>query len=140
MKDRSKLVDIIKYVVEGDDAKRVYDVLQVSYVGKNKKLPPSQGNRGYELEYRYEDGVLYIEEHTTGGWAGYIEEILCFLIHYDNFYRLWERREDGVPLFYEVVDDKGKYFVRPPKTEYELREEAEREKSQESSKRVDIPF
>lgn len=136
MNDRSKLSDIYKYVVEGDNAKKVYDVLQISYVGKNKKLPESGSDKGYAIDYKYEDGVLYIEEHTTEGRAGYISELLDFLIRYDSYYSMWERRNDGVPMFYEVRDDEGKYFVRPPKTEYELQQEAEKLKSY----REDMPF
>ena len=136
MIDWSKISDTCKYVVEGDDAKKVYDVLQVSYVGKHKKLPESEGDKGYAIDYKYEDGVLYIEEHTTEGRAGYISELLDFLIHYDSYYSMCERRNDGVPMFYEVRDDEGKYFVRPPKTEYELQQEAEKLKSY----REDMPF
>lgn len=121
--ERSKLSDINKYVVEGDDAKRVYDILKESYVGRNKKLPSSQGEHGYKLEYKYEDGVLYIEEHTIGGWASYINEVLSFLIPYDSYYFMQERSEDGEPIFYTVNDEEGKYFVRPPKTEYESQDE-----------------
>ena len=139
MNDRSKLSDIYKYVVEGDNAKKVYDVLQISYVGKNKKLPPSQGERDYKIEYRYEDGVLYIEEHTTEGCAGYITELLDFLICYDSYYSMWERSNDGAPMFYEVKDDEGKYFVRPPKTEYELAKEEEIRNSR-ANKDEDMPF
>ena len=136
MNDRNKLSDVCKYVVDGDNAKKVYDVLQVSYVGRNKKLPESEGNREYAIDYKYENGVLYIEEHTTEGWAGYISELLDFLICYDSYYSMWERRNDGVPISYEVRDDEGKYFVRPPKTEYELQQEAEKLRSQGE----DMPF
>ena len=136
MNDRSKLSDIYKYVVEGDNAKEVYDVLQVSYVGRNKKLPESEGDKEYAIDYKYENGVLYIEEHTTEGWAGYISELLDFLICYDSYYSMWERRNDGVPIFYVVRDDEDKYFVRPPKTEYELQQEAEKLRSQGE----DMPF
>ena len=135
MNDRSNLSDVYKYVVEGDDAKKVYDALQVSYVGKNKKLPKSEGDREYAIDYKYEDGVLYIEEHTTESRAGYITELLDFLIHYDSYYSMWERSYDGKPIFYQVNDEEGKYFVRPPKTEYELQEE--RRTSQASE---DMPF
>lgn len=113
MDDKSKLSDVYKYVVEGENAKRVYDVLEVSYVGKNKKLPPSLDEDDYSIEYRYEDGVLHIEERTTEGRAGYVGELLDFLMPYDGYYFLWERRNDGVPMFYNVYDDEGKYFVDP---------------------------
>ena len=128
MFDRSKLSDVYKYVVEGNNAKKVYDVLRVSYVGKYRELPPSQSDCGYSIEYRYEDGVLHIEEHTIEGRAGYVEELLCFLIPYDCFYFLRERSDDGVPMFYDVCDDEGKYFVRPPKTQWEISNEIERMK------------
>ena len=118
-----KISDICKYVVDGENAQMVYDILRESYVGKNKKLPPSQGEHDYKIEYRYEDGVLYIEEHTVGGSGGYIDEVLSFLIHYDSFYFLKERRKDGEPFFYSVGDDEGKYFIRPPKTKSEIQEE-----------------
>lgn len=136
MNNINKLSDTCKYVVEGDDAKKVYDVLQVSYVCKHKKLPESESDKGYVIDYKYEDGVLYIEEHTTEGRAGYISELLDFLIHYDSYYSMWERSDDGVPISYEVRDDEGKYFVRPPKTEYELQQEAEKLRSQGE----DMPF
>jgi hypothetical protein len=48
------------------------------------------------------------------------------------------RDREGIPLCYEVRDREGKYFVRPPKTEYELQQEAlaiERTKKSE-----DMPF
>ena len=138
MNDGSNLSDVYKYVVEGDDAKKVYDALQVSYVGKNKKLPKSEGDREYAIDYKYEDGVLYIEEHTTESRAGYITELLDFLIHYDSYYSMWERSYDGKPIFYQVNDEEGKYFVRPPKTEYEQQQEEEIRKSQENS--GDMPF
>ena len=137
MNDRSKLSDIYKYVVDGDNAQKVYDILQVSYVGKNKKLPESEGDKGYAIDYKYEDGVLYIEEQTTEGLAGYISELLDFMIHYDSYYSMWERSYDGKPISYQVNDEEGKYFVRPPKTEYELQEEEERRTSQASE---DMPF
>lgn len=136
MNNINKLSDTCKYVVEGDDAKKIYDILQVSYVGKHKKLPESESDKGYVIDYKYEDGVLYIEEHTTEGRAGYITELLDFLIGYDSYYSMWERRDDGVPSFYEVRDDEDKYFVRPPKTEYELQQEAEKLKSHGE----DMPF
>ena len=136
MNNINKLSDTCKYVVEGDNAKKVYDVLQVSYVGRNKKLPESEGDKEYAIDYKYENGVLYIEEHTTEGRAGYISELLDFLIRYDSYYYMWERSDDGKPIFYEVRDDEGKYFVRPPKTEYELQQEAEKLRSQGE----DMPF
>ena len=133
-----------KYVVEGSDAKKVYEVLQVSYVGKNKKMPPSQGEcgLGYEIEYRYDDEVLYIEERTEFG-PGYVTELLYFLIHYDGFYYMEEVRDrEGIPLCYEVRDREGKYFVRPPKTEYELQEELREEarKIERAKNNEDMPF
>ena len=140
MNDRNKLSDTYKYVVEGDNAKKMFDILKESYIGKYKKLPPSQSKCGYEYEidYKYEDGVLYIEERVTDCRSGFVEEVLNFFIPYDGYYVLSERSQGGEPLFYEVRDDEGKYFVRPPKTEYELQEEAER--VARAKKDNDMPF
>ena len=143
MIDWSKISDTNKYVIDDDNAKRVYDVLQMSYVGKNKTLPTSlsQGTNyyNYKLEYKYEDGVLYIEESVSGGPGGsLIDELLLFLVPLDSIYSITERCEDGVPLSYSVKDDEGKYFVRPPKTEHELQQEAEARKFKEDT--IDLPF
>ena len=140
MNDGSKLSDVYKYVVEGDNAKKVYDILKESYIGKHKKLPPSHSKCGYEYEidYKYENGVLYIEERITDCRGGFVEEVLDFFIPYEGYYALSERSQGGEPLFYEVRDDEGKYFVRPPKTEYELQEEAEQ--VARVKKANDMPF
>lgn len=142
MIDWSKISDTSKYVVDGDNAKWVYDVLQMSYVGKNKTLPTSlsrgTSNYNYKLEYKYEDGVLYIEESVSGGPGGFIDELLLFLVPHDSIYALSERCKDGVPWSYSIKDDEGKYFVRPPKTEYELQQEAEAKKFEEDT--IDLPF
>ena len=140
MIDWSKISDTSKYVVDGDNAKWVYDVLQMSYVGKNQTLPTSlsRGTSNYKLEYKYEDGVLYIEESVSGGPGGVIDEILLFLVPHDSIYVLSERCKDGVPWSYSIKDDEGKYFVRPPKTEHELQQEAEARKFEEDT--IDLPF
>ena len=115
MIDWSKISDTSKYVVDGDNAKWVYDVLQMSYVGKNKTLPTSlsrgTSNYNYKLEYKYEDGVLYIEESVSGGPGGFIDEILLFLVPHDSIYALVERCKDGVPWSYSIKDDEGKYVT-----------------------------
>ena len=134
----SKISDHIKYVVEGENAKKVYDVLRESYVGKNKKLPPSMADMDYQIDYRYENGVLYIEEHTTGGRGSEVEFLLDFLIAYDDYYLIRERSENGAPIYYDVRDEEGKYFIRPPKTEHELQEEAEQ--VARAKKANDMPF
>lgn len=146
MIDWSKISDTCKYVIDDDNAKMVYDVLQMSYVGRNKTLPTSlsQGTNNYynyynyKLEYKYEDGVLYIEESVSGGPGGFIDEILLFLVPHDSIYALVERCKDGVPWSYSIKDDEGKYFVRPPKTEHELQQEAEARKFEEDT--IDLPF
>ena len=136
--DLSKISDHIKYVVEGENAKKVYDVLRESYVGKNKKLPPSMADMGYQIDYRYENGVLYIEEHTTGGRGSEVEFLLDFLIAYDDYYLIREHSENGTPIYYDVRDEEGKYFARPPKTEYEIQEEAKQ--VARAKKANDMPF
>ena len=118
----SEMLYVDRFAIEGDHAKKVHDVLEWSYVGKNRKLPSSQGCPDYELEYRYEDGVLYIEERNPDGWVGYILELLCLVIGYMNFYASREYIVDGVTTPVLVSDDEGKYFAQPPQPECNMEE------------------
>ena len=134
----SEMLYVDRFAIEGDYAKKVYDVLEWSYVSKNRKQPSLQGCHDYELEYRYEDGVLYIEERNADGWVGYMMELLCFVIGHMNFYASRVYIVDGVTTPVLVSDDEGKYFVHPPKTEHELQQEAEQ--VARTTKSDDMPF
>ena len=124
----SEMLYVDRFAIEGDHAKKVHDVLEWSYVGKNGKLPSSQGCPDYELEYRYEDGVLYIEERNPDGWVGYILELLCLVIGHMNFYASREYIVDGVTTPVLVDDDEGKYFAQPPQPECDMEEKRESDK------------
>jgi hypothetical protein len=90
-----------------------------------------------KIEFDYADGILRIEERTNVN--SLVEELLCFFVGCDNLYFLYEYSEDGVVLGYDTNDDEGRYFIRPPKTEWELSQE---EKLAKRADEVgdDIPF
>ena len=64
--------------------------------------------------------MLYIEQSNADGWVDYMLELLCFVIGHMNFYASREYVVDGVTTPVLVNDDEGKYFVRPPKTQWEI--------------------
>jgi hypothetical protein len=80
---------------------------------------------------------LRIEERTDAN--SLVEELLCFFVGCDNFYFLHEYSEDGVVQGYDTNDDEGRYFVCPPKTEWEKQQQ---EKLTKRADEVggDIPF
>ena len=74
-----------------------------------------------QIEFDYADGILRIEERT--GAISLVADLLCFFVGCDNFYRLTEHSEDGVVQGYDTNDDECRYFIRPPKSEYEQQQE-----------------
>lgn len=129
----SEIVGIYKFVVEGDSAEKIYEIFQKSYFVENNWQP----FEGYhvDVQFDYADGVLRLEEKTTGQ-ISYLAEILYFFADRDNIFSLSEHLENGVVQFYSVDDAEGKYFVRPPQTEWEKQQE-ERRKNQTDD---DLPF
>ena len=119
----------ISFVVENDYAKTIYPILKESYFVKHQHTPQAC-DENISIEFSYDDNILRIVEHINGNGVSWIYELLGFVIDYNTFYWMEECGEDGVTHYYYVYDDEGKYFVRPPKTEYELQEEAESEKQQ----------
>ena len=105
---------ISHFVVDGNNAERVYNIFAESHFVK------SHNALGFntQIEFDYADGILRIEERTDAN--SLVAELLCFFVGYDNFYFLTEYSEDGVVQDYDTNDDEGRYFVRPPKSEYEL--------------------
>ena len=105
-----KQFEINHFAVEGEAAKRVYDIIKESHFVKSH-------NALYlntKMEFDYIDGVLRIEEHTEAN--SLVEDLLCFFVGCDNFYFLHESSEDGVVQGYDTNDDEGKYFTVPSKT------------------------
>ena len=132
MMDMENLAAIHKFVVDGDGAERIYELFRKSYLVENNWQPYEHFN--IQLDFSFAGGVFRVEEKSTGG-ASYIAEILCFFVDRNNIYSLSEYIENGVTRSYEVDDAEGKYFVRPPMTEWELQMEERRNKIRE-----DLPF
>ena len=126
------LAAIRKFVVDGDGAERIYEIFRKSYLVENNWQPYE--HCCIQVDFSFADGVFRVEEKSTGG-ASYIEEILYFFANRDNIYCLSEYIENGVTKSYDVDDAEGKYFVRPPMTEWELQMEERRNKIKE-----DLPF
>ena len=126
------LAAIHKFVIDGDGAERIYEIFRKSYLVENNWQPYEHCT--IQVDFSFADGVFRVEEKSTGG-VSYIEEILYFFADRDNIYRLSEYIENGVTKSYDIDDAEGKYFVRPPMTEWELQMEERRNKIKE-----DLPF
>ena len=105
-----KQFEINYFAVDGEAAKRVYEIFKESHFVK------SQNALGLntQIEFDYADGILRIEEHTDAN--SLVAELLCFFVGYDNFYFLTEYYEDGEVQDCDTNDDEGKYFTVPSKT------------------------
>ena len=122
-----------QFVVDGDNAERVYNIFKESHFANNHNA------LGFntQIEFDYADGILRIEERSDAN--SLVAELLCFFVGWNNFYFLYEYSEDGVVQSYDTNDDEGRYFVRPPKTEYELQLEKKLTKRADEDG-GDIPF
>ena len=121
-----------QFVVDGDDAERVFNIFKESHFAKNK----NELGFNTQIEFDYADGILRIEERTEAN--SLVADVLCFFVGYDNFYYLTEYYEDGKVLDCELHDKEGRYFVCPPKTECEKQEEKLTKRADEVG--GDIPF
>jgi hypothetical protein len=133
----AKIVDIHKFAVDGANAERICEILKTSYLVENKWQPFEDFN--VEIEFKYSDGVLRVEEKVTGTrpCMSFMAEILYFFASKDNVFSMTEHIVDDVVQSYDVYDSEGKYFVRPPKTEWELQSEQQRTKRGTDD---DLPF
>ena len=127
---------INKFVVDGDDAERIYEIFKKSYFVENNWQPFEQCS--VQVEFSYADGVFRVEEKADGE-ISFVAEILCFFVGRANIYSMTERIENGVVQSYDVDDCEGKYFVRPPKTEWELQQE-EKLRLKSEQRIDDLPF
>ena len=64
------------------------------------------------------------------------KKIGYFFADREHVFCMSEHMEDGVVLSYSVDDIEGKYFVRPPKTEWELQQEKRIERGEDDN----LPF
>ena len=133
----SEIVEIHKYVVDGDNAEKLYDIFKKSYLVENNWQPFEQSH--VEVQLDYADGVLYLEEKTTAA-ISFLGDVLYFFADRDNIFSMSEHIEDGVVLSYSVYDVDGKYFVRPPMTEWELEQEEQQKKRVEQGLDDNLPF
>ena len=117
MVDMENLAAIRKFVVDGEGAERIYEIFRKSYLVENNWQPYEHCS--IQVDFSFADGVFRVEEKSTGD-VSYIEDILDFFADRDNIYSLSEYICNGVTQSYDVNDAEGKYFVRPPMTEWEL--------------------
>ena len=127
---------IHKFAVDGDDAEKIYEIFKKSYFVENKWQPFKDST--LYVEFNYVDGVFRVEERTVSQLS-FIAEILYFFADRKSIYSISEYLDNGVVQSYVVDDCEGKYFVRPPKTEWELQiEELQNQRS--TSREDDLPF
>ena len=132
------IAGIYRFVVDGDDAERLYDIFRQSYfIETGCTMQPFNGY-SVQVDFSYADGVFRVEEKTAAQ-ISYIADIIYFFVDRDHIYEMSEHIKDGVVQSYTVDDCQGKYFVRPPMTEWEL--EQEEMMKQRAAKGVDdLPF
>ena len=109
----------ISFVIENDYAKTIYPILKESYFVKHQHTPQAC-DENISIEFSYDDNILRIVEHINGNGVSWVYELLGFVIDYNTFYWMEECGEDEVTHYYYVYDEEGKYFVRPPKTQWEI--------------------
>jgi hypothetical protein len=135
----NEIVGIYKYVVDGEYAERLHDVFKHSYFIENECVPLPYQNCKMQVKFSFEDGVFRVEETTTAPLS-YIAEIICFFADKDNIFCLSEHIVNGVTESYDIDDSEGKYFVRPPKTEWELQQEEKQNRRMTLGIDDDLPF
>lgn len=90
----------IKIAIEGEDAKRIYDLIVNSYIGK--EFPNT-----FRLDYR--ENLLFVEE-SWWGYSAFVDFVLPFLVGDNYYYLSYEERSDNP---WTTNDTEGKYFTIP---------------------------
>ena len=83
-------MEVNNFVVEGDDALRLYEIFKNSYLVKHCWQPFEHCQ--VEVEFSYEDGFLRVEERTTAQ-ISYMAEILHFFAAQENIHSLSDSPE-----------------------------------------------
>ncbi len=96
----SDLCGDIKIAIEGEDAKRMYDLIVNSYIGK--EFPNT-----FRLDYR--ENLLFVEE-SWWGYSAFVDFVLPFLVGDNYYYLSYEERSDNP---WTTNDTEGKYFTIP---------------------------
>ena len=125
---------IHKFVVDGDDAPRLYEIFKNSYFIENSCTPQPFDGCIVQVDLSFDNGVLRVEEKSTRE-ISYMADVLYFFAGREHLFCMSEYLKDGVVLSYSVEDEDGKYFVRPPMTEWELQQEEIR-----LQRSKDLPF
>ena len=130
------IFDINTFAVDGDNAEKIYEIFRKSYFVENCWQP--YDHYSVEVEFDFADGVFRVKEKTDLG-GSFVAEILCFFADSANIFSMTEHIENGVVQSYSVDDSEGKYFVRPPKTGWELQQE-EKYNQRRARNSDDLPF
>ena len=122
-----------------EDSEDLYNIngWGASYFSINEKghVAVTPKKDSVQVDLSFADGVFRVEERTTAE-ISYIAEIIYFFADRDHIFSMSEYYSDGVVQSYSVEDYEGKYFVRPPKTEWELQMEQVRNSRSDD----DLPF
>ena len=95
----STLCGVNKFAIEGENARKVYEVVKESYDYKTYR-------EGLKMEFR--DGVLFIEEEWTN-YPLFGDFVLPFLIGDEYYYlSLWGEGES-----WKTNDTENRYFTIP---------------------------
>lgn len=92
----SDIVAIHKFAVDGDHAKKLYEIFQKSYfIETGCAMQPYEGC-SVQVDFSFTDGVFHVEERTTGEMS-YIAEILYFFEDGDHIHAMSEYLDDRAP-------------------------------------------
>ena len=81
----SDIVAIHKFAVDGDHAKKLYEIFQKSYfIETGCAMQPCEGC-SVQVDFSFTEGVFHVEERTTGQMS-YIAEILYFFADRDHIH------------------------------------------------------
>ena len=89
----------IKIAIEGENAKKMYDIIANSRICK--EFPDS-------LKLEYKENLLFIEEHWWG-YSPFADMVMPFLMGDDYYYIQYMGHEES----WDTNDHEGKYFKIP---------------------------
>jgi hypothetical protein len=89
----------IKIAIEGENAKKMYDIIANSRICK--EFPDS-------LKLEYKENLLFIEEHWWG-YSPFADMVMPFLMGDDYYYIQYMGHENS----WDTNDTEGKYFKVP---------------------------
>ena len=100
----NEIAGIYRYVVDSDNAEKIYEVFRNSYLAENNGVMHPYKDSTVYVDFSYEDGILHVEEKTTAG-ISYMAEILYFFAEPDHIscteepiHRSSEKTDDDLPF------------------------------------------